>query len=373
MEVVEIAAKSLTRRSRRVDSWFLSWCGMNLYRGCEHNCAYCDGRAERYQVEGDFGRTVAAKTNAAALLDRELDPSRWRRPRPGGFVLLGGGVGDSYQPAEATYRLSRRALEILHARRFPVHLLTKSTLVERDLDLVTEIAEESGSLVSFSLSTTDDPTAGYFEPLASPPSERLACLSRLRSRGLHGGIYLMPILPFVTDSARAIEESVRRSVDAGAEFIVFGELTLKRGRQWDHYFGRLADGYPDIAARYTELYPGDRWGAPIPEYEATIAWRMYETATRYAVPLRMPPRLFRHLVSKLELAAIMLEHLDYFQHLRGNGSHFARAARSLAELTDDRLPEDLKTLPGVGPFTERLIREILAGGRCPYYDRLAGS
>ena len=145
------AAKSLLRRQKRVDSWFLSRCGMNLYRGCGHDCAYCDGRAENYAVEGEFGAEVEVKVNAVELLRRELAPAPRRRgSAPSGFVLLGGGVGDSYQPAEERYGLARRALELLLELGRPVHVLTKSALVERDLDLLARIHERSRAIVSMS-------------------------------------------------------------------------------------------------------------------------------------------------------------------------------------------------------------------------------
>ena len=134
----EVRAKSLLRKGSRVDSWFLAGCGLNLYRGCAHDCAYCDGRAEKYAVEGEFGREVAVKVNAPELLRRELAPPRGRAASagraPAGYVLLGGGVGDSYQPAEERYRLARSALELLLELGRPVHVLTKSILVERAVE-----------------------------------------------------------------------------------------------------------------------------------------------------------------------------------------------------------------------------------------------
>ena len=100
MPLREVQAKSILRRQKYIDSWFVSWGGMNLYRGCEHNCIYCDGRVEKYQFEGDFAHDIEVKTNAIDLLSKELDPSRRRFPFPGGFLMLGGGVGDLYQGVE---------------------------------------------------------------------------------------------------------------------------------------------------------------------------------------------------------------------------------------------------------------------------------
>jgi len=135
---------------------------MNLYRGCQHNCAYCDGRAEGYYVEGEFGRDVGVKINAPEILKRELDPSRRRKPLKGGYFFLGGGVGDSYQPVEEKYRLSRQALEILAGFDYPVQVLTKSTLVRRDLDLLQQINRQRRALVCFSISSANEQISRIF-------------------------------------------------------------------------------------------------------------------------------------------------------------------------------------------------------------------
>ena len=98
---------------------------MNLYRGCSHNCVYCDGRAEGYYVEGEFGTDVSVKVNAVEVLRRELDPARKRTPLKPGYVMVGGGVGDSYQPIEAKYELTRKTLALLSETSFPVHIHQK--------------------------------------------------------------------------------------------------------------------------------------------------------------------------------------------------------------------------------------------------------
>lgn len=141
----EVEARSITRLPGRADPWFLGRYGMNLCRGCEHGCSYCDGRAERYHVEGDFEADIAVERNAVEVLGREL--ARVREP---GFVLLGGGVCDAYQPAEEGYRLARGALELALHHGLPVHVVTKSALVERDLDLLARLAEAAtdGSLLA---------------------------------------------------------------------------------------------------------------------------------------------------------------------------------------------------------------------------------
>ena len=172
-------ARSILRGHDFTDAWFVARFGMNLYRGCQHGCAYCDGRAERYRVQGEFDRDIVVKSNALSLLEREL--SRLAEP---GFVFLGGGVSDAWQPAEAEHRLARGALELLHARGFPVHVLTKSALVERDLDLLAAIHQRSRAILSFSIQTTDDTVRQRYEPGAAPIALRWRLLRRAKAMGL---------------------------------------------------------------------------------------------------------------------------------------------------------------------------------------------
>jgi DNA repair photolyase len=110
VNIREIKAKSILLKHKKIDSWFVSRYGMNLYRGCAHNCMYCDGRSERYQVDGVFGENVVVKTNAVEVLRRELKPIGRRVKLKPSYIMVGGGVGDSYQPAEETYQLTRRTL-----------------------------------------------------------------------------------------------------------------------------------------------------------------------------------------------------------------------------------------------------------------------
>lgn len=86
--IKEIQAKTILRKMKKIESWFISYYGMNLYRGCTHNCAYCDGRADRYYVEGEFGCDVSVKTNAIEVLRKELDPARKRTPMKKAFMVL---------------------------------------------------------------------------------------------------------------------------------------------------------------------------------------------------------------------------------------------------------------------------------------------
>src|SRR5512136_376800 len=232
--ITEIESKSVLRRHQKIDSWFVSHYGMNLYRGCFHNCIYCDGRAEGYYVSGEFGEDVAVKVNAIDVLRRELDPKRRRKPLSRSYIMLGGGVGDSYQPVEKRYQLTRRALDLVRESGFPVHVLTKSTLVTRDVDVLKAINERSRAIVSFSFSSVDDRISAIVEPRVPPPTERLEALRFFKSQGIACGMFLLPVIPGVTDSRELLEQAVAEAGKAGLDFIIFGAMTLKEGRQKDY-------------------------------------------------------------------------------------------------------------------------------------------
>ena len=230
----EIEAKSILRKHKKIDSWFISYYGMNLYRGCTHNCVYCDGRSEGYYVDGEFGKDIAVKVNAMEVLSRELDPKKKHFKRS--FIMVGGGVGDSYQPIEKKYQLTRKALLLLSEYSYPVHMLTKSTLIKRDVDILRKINEQSRAIVSFSFSSVNDEISAIFEPGVPSPTERLETIALFKKEGIACGMFLLPVIPFITDTVELMEEAVKKAVEAGVDFVIFGGMTLKEGKQKDYFF-----------------------------------------------------------------------------------------------------------------------------------------
>ncbi|MBL7136575.1 MAG: radical SAM protein, partial [Candidatus Marinimicrobia bacterium] len=213
----EIEAKSILRKYKKIDSWFISHYGMNLYRGCTHNCVYCDGRSEGYYVDGEFGEDVTVKVNAIEVLRRELDPKRKRTPFKRSFIMVGGGVGDSYQPIEKKYQICRKALQLIYEHDFPIHIhiLTKSTLIRRDIDILKKIKEKNRVIISFSFSSVDDEIGAIFEPGVPSPSERLKTLAFFKNEGFVCGMFLLPVIPFLTDTPDLMEESIRKASAVG--------------------------------------------------------------------------------------------------------------------------------------------------------------
>jgi DNA repair photolyase len=370
--IQEADAKSLLRKHRGVDSWFLSIAGMNLYRGCAHNCVYCDGRAEKYQVAGEFGRDIVVKRNALELLKKELDPKRKRVPWPRGYMIVGGGVGDAYQPIEEKCRLTRGALEVLREVGQPVHVLSKSSLLERDLDLLQSINTQTRAIVSMSFSSVDDELARVFEPGTSLPSQRLQTLARAKAAGLATGMFLMPVIPGISDSPEQIAAAVQAAKTVGVDFVVFGGMTLKPGRQWDYFFKVLDRVQPELKAIYTGLYRDAVWGNASAAYYAKISAAFAQAAKLHHMPKRVPPGLYRDRISGQDLVLVMLQHLDYLLQLEGRPSPYGFAARSLARLEKPiaQWEGPLQQIKGIGAATEKVIREILKTGSSTYLESL---
>ena len=245
----EIGAKVLLTQVRSPDGWFGLKYNMNLYRGCQHQCIYCDSRSECYQIE-DFS-DILVKANAIDLLWKELASKRTKG------TIGTGSMHDPYMPVEERYNLTGQALEVIAQLGFPVHITTKSALVLRDLDTLCAINRVHAS-VFFSISTTDDDLASKLEPGASSVSERFSAMRILADHGIPTGVAMMPILPLIEDSEENITSIAQRAHACGATFIVpwFG-MTL-RDRQRTYYYDQLDRLFPGLRDRYERAF-GDRY------------------------------------------------------------------------------------------------------------------
>ena len=368
----EIKAKSLLRTYKKIDSWFISKYGMNLYRGCQHDCIYCDGRHEKYQVDGVFGKEIAVKINAINLLKKETNLQRRQKFYNNGFIMVGGGVGDSYQPAEESYQLTRKTLQHLACLRLPVHLLTKSTLIERDIDLLQQINENAKAVISFSFSSTSDEISQFFEPGVPLPSKRLQTIKNLKKQGFHCGMFLLPVIPFITDTAEIMKQSIEDANKAGIDFIIFGGMTLKKGRQKEFFYDVLKQNYPDLLPSYESIYTKNKWGNASEEYYQSINQTYESIMKQYPIPKRIPSTIFNDVVNTTDKVLIMLEHIDYLLKLQNRRSPYGYAAYNISRLKQDitTMKNNLQQIKGVGKVTEKIILEILETGTSTYYKKL---
>lgn len=189
--------------------------GINVYRGCEHGCIYCYARPT-HEFAGfssglDFERTILVKDDAPKLLRQELSAPRWR-PQ----VLAMSGVTDPYQPIERRLKLTRRCLEVIADFRNPVGIITKNSLVTRDIDLLRQLAEFSSAAVFVSLTTLDSHVRRVMEPRTAPPDARLRVIEELAKNNIPVGTLVAPIIPGLTD--HEIPTIIKAATDAGARF-----------------------------------------------------------------------------------------------------------------------------------------------------------
>lgn len=231
-----ISAKTIVTKTKAPSKWFGIDYNMNIYKGCCHGCIYCDSRSDCYGV--DRFDQVRAKENALEIIRNDLR----RKTRRG--VVGTGAMSDPYNPFEGKLKLSRHALELCDAFEFGAAIATKSSLLERDIDVLQSIADHSPVLLKITVTTAEDDLAAKIEPRVSRPSDRFGTMKKLSAAGLYTGILLMPVLPFIEDNRDNIGEIIRRAEEAGARFIypAFG-MTL-RGNQRVWYYQKLDELFP---------------------------------------------------------------------------------------------------------------------------------
>ena len=222
--------------------------GMNLYRGCQHGCIYCDSRSRCYHMDHRF-EDVAVKGNGVELL--ELALKRKRRP-----CMIGtGSMSDPYTPVERELGLTRRALEVIERHGCGIALLTKSDLVLRDLDILSRIHRRSKAVVQMTLTTMDEGLCKLIEPGVCTTARRLELLKECQRLGIPTVVWLCPILPWLNDTPENIRGIVERCADAGVKGIIcFGMgVTLRDGSR-EHYYTQLDRKFPGLKERTMRTY-----------------------------------------------------------------------------------------------------------------------
>ena len=226
--------------------------GMNLYRGCSHGCIYCDSRSTCYQINHVF-EDIAVKENALDLLEKVLKS----RKKP---CMIGtGSMTDPYIPLEEELRLTRGALEIIERHGFGVTVLTKSTRILRDLDILQRINEKNKAVVQMTLTTHDDALCRILEPNVSVTSERVEALKQFRDAGIPTVVWLCPILPFVNDTRENIEGILESCIDADVKGILCFNmgLTLREGNR-EYFYAQLDRSFPGLKEQYIRQF-GNRY------------------------------------------------------------------------------------------------------------------
>jgi len=255
----EVLAKSALNHVPGASAMPFDWT-VNPYRGCTHACVYCFARRTHEYLDFDAGRDfdseIVVKTNVVEVLRRELAKPTWQREH----VALGTNT-DPYQRTEGRYRLMPGIIDALASSGTPFSVLTKGTLLRRDLPALTDAAASVRVDLSMSIAIADDGLRDALEPGAPTFRARLETVRAAREAGFSPTVFLMPILPHLTDDSGLIDDALARLKDAGARRVVFGALHLRPGaKQW--FWEWLERERPDLLPVYRGLYPGASVNAP---------------------------------------------------------------------------------------------------------------
>jgi DNA repair photolyase len=350
--------------------------------------------SEYYHVD-NYQTHIRIKENAPKILHKELarleytkrsrtstlldftDGLKVENRKP--IIGISGGVSDSYQQAEKEFELTRKVLQVILEYELPVFILTKSDLVLRDLDLLKDINEKAFCSVCFSIAFDDEEIKKLFEPKSSSIDERFSALRKLRTSGIHGGVMAMPIIPYVGDSVESLRNIVKESKASEAEFVLFSGMTLKPGRQKEHFFKSVQKNFPERYDDLVRIYSNnDIYGRPM-ESELPLDVMKYGPSICDEVSVRWLSR--RHgcpgeYNSNTLVLRKMLEILFIYSMILRAPQHIWKPYHDLAIQLEKGLP-DIRFLvessnPGLH-LSEVLwndIQQIIETGTCNTHDRL---
>jgi DNA repair photolyase len=398
MQYELIQAKTLLSKIRYGDGWFHDNRSMNPYRGCEHACIYCDGFCQYYRIDNFFTH-IRIKENAPTVLRQELERMKYQsqsklqsntlvrylsddaaqqildQGKRKLIIGISGGVSDSYQPAEEQYRISRQVLETLLDFRLPVFLLTKSNLMLRDMDLLKEIHKNAFVNVCFSITLIDEETKAIFEPKSSATWERFEALKEVRKAGMFGGVFTTPTIPGVGDTIDNMQQLAKEAKRVGAEFIMFSGMTLKPGRQKEHFFKILQKRMPKLSPLLQSIYANNHtYGHPIFErlpvnvmiqgHKICKEIGISDRSVRHMMPDEPEPnvRILNRLFDLVFYRSIALgKPKPSWQSYQDLAIKIEKGVGNLAELRQQGL---LTEQLAIGSKMERVIEEILDMGSC---------
>jgi len=309
--------KSTINKLKYPDSWFWSRYTLNTYSGCAHACIYCDARSQRYYLE-DFDNEVIIKTNFDKKIDQRLKRARTLLPD----VIAPGGVNDAYQPIEQKLEHTRKVLQVIAKHKFPINIATKSKLIIRDIDVLNKIADDTWCTVGFSITTTHEELASFLEPYSSLPSLRLEAIKTIKrlAPNIQVGTYFIPIIPFLEDDDKNLEDVIKQSKNSGADFVLFSPGLTLRDSQADYFLKKLKNSkYKKIVKPILELYKGQIY--PPAEYVRKLHPKLLNICEKYNMPVRVKrwiPSDYRKWNYKISELLLNKEYMDVLRTGKSN-------------------------------------------------------
>ena len=283
----EVLATSALNKVPGASSMPFSWT-VNPYRGCSHACVYCFARGSHRYLDLDSGRDfdsqIVVKVNVAELLSRELTRPSWQ----GEYVALGTNT-DPYQRAEGRYALMPGIIDALGRSNTPLSILTKGTLLRRDLAQLAELRQRVEVSLAMSIAIADHELQQSVEPGTPSTRARLNTIAAAREAGFAPQVFLMPVLPHLTDSVPQLTRLLYDIREAGASSVMYGPLHLRSHvKPW--FFEWLEREQPDLVPAYRALYPGASARAP-QQYRMELAARIRPIIKRFGLERRQEDRL----------------------------------------------------------------------------------
>jgi DNA repair photolyase len=293
--IKEIKSKSVLNKHKKRDSLFLEDYTLNPYLGCSFNCVYCYVNGSKYGSR--IPKDLSVKINAAEVLYRQL--KNRARKKEYGIIALGSAT-DPYLHQEKDLKITRELLKIIYRFHFPLNLSTKSNLILRDMDLLKKIDESAklpedlatslgkGTIITFSFSTMDNEMARIFEPAAPSPLDRLEAMAQLKEEGFLVGACLMPLLPFLSDTADQIDFIIKTVKEFGGDFVLSGGMTLFGDQCNDSrmkYYDALAEYFSEVLTKTKAIF--DNSDYPPPYYQKKISDLTSEICRKYDIKSRI--------------------------------------------------------------------------------------
>lgn len=288
----EIEVKSVLNKTKKRDSWFLDDYTLNLYSSCSFNCLYCYIRGSKYGA--NLENSLSIKTNAIEILDRQL----FNRAKKNQFgIIVLSSATDPYLQIEKKYALTREALKVIAKYKFPVHIITKSDLIERDFDLLHLIDKTAilpndlkdrlnnrGTIISFSFSTLDNEVAKIFEKGATKPTNRLEALKKTVDEKFHTGVSLMPLIPFISDTTEHLDLLFSTFQESKVNYILPATITFFGNGSADSktlMINAIKKHYPELENKYLNYFKN---GSQMPTYyKKAFAHKMKELSIEYGI------------------------------------------------------------------------------------------
>lgn len=314
--------KQLIRKDKHPNT-FGGVYGFSPYMACSHACKYCDGRYEKYNVEGDFEKDIIVRQNAVELLEKELPKLREFGP-----ICLSSGISDVYQPIEAKENLIGRCSAILAEYDFPVTIHSKSVLMRRDWENWQQVNQRGGLHVMASLTYAEDDLRKIIEPHASVVYERIKLFEECTKAGISSGVLAMPFIPYITDDEQNMRSLFSKVKDAGVSYIMPGLLTLKMGRQKDLFLEIIAKYFPDKLDKITNLYRAeDPYGNPNQNYCRKKSQQISNLIAEVELPEFMPHAVYHGRFQKYQEILILLSDMRKLYKRKGIDTRRLKAAQ----------------------------------------------